>query len=135
MSLLSISSASSILVACSLYFFICGLSALFLPASWLWASGLPVAVSTELRLAFGVVGAYLSALGVGAYIASRRPAQHRGVTVTLLIGNIFDFAVTLRAVVQGGLPVLNGTAFLVVTVVWTTLLLLALRAENPTTSD
>lgn len=130
MALLQTSSARSILIACSVYFAACGLSATFFPSSWLWVSGLPTTLTNELQLTFGVIGAYLLALAFGAYLASRKPDLHKGVILTLIVGNILDFAVTLRAVVSGLLPILNGTVFLVVTVVWATLLVLARAAKT-----
>jgi hypothetical protein len=130
MSLLSVSASRSVLLASSVYFFICGISAVFFPVSWLWAAGLPGPMTTELHLAFGVIGAYLCAFGVGAYIASGHPGNHLGLILTLIAGNAFDFLVTLRAVTAGQLPVLNGTLFLVVAVVWATLLVLAWASER-----
>lgn len=130
MALLLPSSARTVLLACSIYFAVCGLTAAFFPASWLWVSGLPTVLSNELYLTFGVIGAYLLALAVGAYLASKDPCRHQGVIATLFFGNVLDFAVTLRAVVNGLLPVANGTLFLVVTVVWSTLLALAWKAKD-----
>jgi hypothetical protein len=130
MSLVTTSGARSILRFCVAYFAICGVSAVWFPVSWLWFSGLPTTISNELTLTFGVIGAYMLALAAGAFIASRDPIRHSGLTVTLAIANIFDFFVTLRAVLYGGLPALHGTAFLVVAVLWSTLLLLAWRARE-----
>ena len=129
MSVLSISSARSILVACSLYFALCGISATFFPVSWLWFSGLDTTISNELKLTFGVIGAYLTALAFGAYLASRDPVRNWAVTALLLAGNILDFLVTMRSVIDGLLPAINGCLFLGVTVVWSTLIALALRAR------
>jgi hypothetical protein len=130
MSLVNASGAQSILRACVVYFAICGASAIWLPASWLWVSGLPTSVSNELGVAFGVIGAYMLALAAGAYIASKDPVRHSAVTLTLVIANACDFLVTLKAVLQGGIPALNGSAFLVVAVLWTTLLFLAWGARQ-----
>jgi hypothetical protein len=130
MSLVNASGAQSILRACAAYFVACGVSAIWFPVSWLWVSGLPTSVSNELGVAFGVIGAYMLALGAGAYIASKDPVRNSAVTLTLVIANAFDFLVTLKAVLQGGLPALNGSAFLVITVLWTTLLFLAWRARQ-----
>lgn len=130
MSLVNLSGARAVLRFCSAYFLVCGVSAIWFPASWLWSSGLPTGLSNELTLAFGVIGAYMLAMAAGAYVASTNPAQHSGLILTLAIANALDFLVTLRAVLLGGLPALNGTAFLVVAVVWATLLCLAWRAKE-----
>jgi len=125
MALTDTQSTKTVLWCAAVYFFACGLSATFVPQTWLWASGLPTSVSNELALAFGVVGAYLSALGAGAVLAARAPEKSGTLILTLLIGNIFDFGVTLRAVLAGALPTANGVLFLVVTIVWSTLLSIA----------
>jgi hypothetical protein len=117
--------ARTILLSTALYFAICGLSAILAPSLWLWASGLPTPISNELGLAFGVVGAYLSAFSVGALIASLEPRSHSGLILTLIAGNVFDFIVTLRAVVAGSLPTVNGAIFVAVTIIWSTLLTIA----------
>jgi hypothetical protein len=130
MSLVNASGAQTILRASVVYFGICGASAIWFPTSWLWVSGLPTSVPNELSVAFGVIGAYMLALAAGAYMASRDPVRHSGITATLIIANACDFLVTLRAVLQGGLPAVNGSLFLVVAVTWTTLLFLAWRARQ-----
>jgi hypothetical protein len=88
-------------------------------------------MTNELSLAFGVVGAFISALAIGALIASTAPTQHRGLILTLAIANVCDFLATLRATVSGALPWPQGTLFIVVTVVWTTLLFIAWRCADP----
>jgi hypothetical protein len=117
--------ARVILLATALYFTVCGLSAILAPWLWLWASGLPTAISNELGLVFGVIGAYLLAFAVGATIASMHPRLHGGLILTLIAANVFDFVVTLRAVVAGLLPTLNGAIFIAATIVWATLLTIA----------
>jgi hypothetical protein len=130
MALLSISSTRTILFSIAAYFAICGLTAIFMPVSWLWVSGLPTEVSNELDVTFGVAGAYLLALACGAFIAGANPPSNGGLILTLMIANIFDFVVTLGAVMNRQLPQLNGIAFLVVTVILVTLLTLAWRAAR-----
>jgi hypothetical protein len=105
------------------YFAACGLSAIVYPVSWLVVSGLPTAaLSSELQVAFGTLGAYLLALGFGAGLAAIHPLKHSGVIFILMIGNALDFCVTLKAVVAQQLPVLNGGLFLAVAMTWTALL-------------
>lgn len=122
MPLTSPQGARSILLAAGVYFAMCGLSALFLPVSWLWASGLPTELSPVTRVAFGVIGAYLSALAIGAMIAARNPHANLGLILTLTIANLLDFIVTLQGIIRGQLPALNGGLFLAVAMIWTTLL-------------
>jgi hypothetical protein len=111
-----------ILWSSAVYFAACGISAIAYPASWLFVSGLPTTVSTELSLAFGVVGAYLLAFAFGSGISALAPGKHPGLILTLVVGNIFDFCVTLKAVVAQELPILNGGLFIAVTVAWAVLL-------------
>lgn len=125
MSLTDRQSARSVLWATAIYLFACALSAIFLPSSWLWASGLPTTVSNELGLAFAVFGAYLMALGVGALIASVAPEKNSGLILTLLLCNVFDFLATLSAVIKGDLPAIHGAILVAVTLIWSTLLFLA----------
>jgi hypothetical protein len=130
MALLSIPSTRTILLSVAAYFAACGLSAIFMPVSWLWVSGLPTEISNELGLTFGVVGAYLLALACGSLIAAANPAGNGGLILTLMIANVFDFLVTLRAVMNHQLPKWHGIGFLIVTVILSTLLTLAWRAAS-----
>jgi hypothetical protein len=79
-------------------------------------------MTSELQLAFGALGAYLLALACGAGIAAIHPLKHPGIILTLMLGNFFDFCVTLKAVVAQQLPILNGGLFLAVAMAWTVLL-------------
>jgi hypothetical protein len=113
----------TVLWASMAYFGLCGLSAILYPVSWLLVSGLPsAALSSELKVAFGALGAYLLALAFGAGLAAIHPLKHPGVIVTLLVGNILDFCVTLKAVVAQQLPALNGGLFLAIAMTWAALL-------------
>jgi hypothetical protein len=116
-----------ILTAFAVYLLVCGGSAIFIPSTWLWAAGLASTVTSELALVFGVLGAYLLALATGSWIASLNAPQNRGLIIVLLVSQILDFLSTLLAVYNGSLPRIPGTLFLVVTVVWSTLLSLVLR--------
>lgn len=105
------------------YFAACGISAITYPVSWLLVSGLPqTALTPELQVAFGALGAYLLALAVGAGIAALHPTKHPGLISVLALGNFFDFCVTLRAVAAQQLPVLNGGLFLVIAMTWSVLI-------------
>lgn len=129
MTVINESGARKVLTAFAAYLFICGGSAIFFPASWLWTAGLHTAVSPELGLVFGVLGSYLLSLSIGAWVASRSPVKHQGIIAVLLASQICDFFATLLAVYNGSLPRLSGTGFLVVTVIWSTVLGLAWRAS------
>ncbi|MFN4895835.1 MAG: hypothetical protein ACK5GN_00985 [Pseudomonadota bacterium] len=118
----NLSNPSSLLAVFAAYLFVCGASAILFPTSWLWSAGLPTSLSPELSLVFGVLGAYLLSLAVAAWIASRNPVINQSIVKILLISQVLDFFTTLQAVYSGGLPRLPGTLFLVVTVVWSTLL-------------
>jgi len=112
----------TVLWAAVAYFGACGVSAIIYPVSWLFVSGLPTTLSSELQLAFGALGAYLLALGFGAGIAALHPTRHPGLILTLMLGNFFDFCVTLKAVVAQQLPIINGGLFLAVAMAWTVLI-------------
>ena len=113
----------TVLRASAAYFAACGLSAIFYPVSWLLVSGLPTsALSSELQVAFGALGAYLLALALGAVVASLSPLNNPGVILILMVGNFLDFCVTLKAVVALQLPTLNGGLFLAIAMTWTVLL-------------
>jgi hypothetical protein len=104
------------------YFFLCGSSALFYPESWLILSGLPSIVSREMGLVFGTLGGFLLALCYGAGRAALSPSSNVGVLAVLLVANLLDFLVTLKAMMAQTLPFLPGALFLIVTIVWVTLL-------------
>jgi hypothetical protein len=126
----------TVLWASVVYFGACGASAIFYPASWLFISGLPMsALSSELQVAFGALGAYLLSLALGAGIAAIHPLKHPGITLTLCVGNILDFCVTLKAVVAHQLPMINGGLFLAIAMTWAVLLsvtYLYVKREHPT---
>jgi hypothetical protein len=103
---------------------------MFFPQSWLWAAGLATNTTPELSLVFGVLGVYLTALSVGAWIAARSPADNHGVIITLIASQMLDFLFTLKGIFSGALPRLQGTGFLVVTVIFSTLLCVALRQKR-----
>ncbi len=113
----------TVLCASVVYFAACGVSAILYPVSWLYVSGLPsTALSSELQVAFSALGAYLTALAFGAGIAALHPLKHPGVIFVLLVGNILDFCVTLKAVVAQQLPIMNGGLFLAIAMTWAVLL-------------
>jgi hypothetical protein len=120
----------SILSLFSGYLLICGLSAVFFPKLWIWAAGLATNTTPELSLVFGVLGVYLTALAIGSWIASRAPAENHGVIMTLIASQVLDFLFTLKGVLSGALPKLQGTGFLVVTVVFSTLLCVVLQQSK-----
>lgn len=109
---------ATILWLLAIYFLACGASAIFYPSLWLLSAGLPTAMTPELELVFGVAGVYLLALAYGAWRAAKSPCTEQGVISVLLAANIIDCIVTLRAVISGSLPTLNGVLFVVVTIVW-----------------
>lgn len=112
----------TVLWSAVIYFAACGLSAILYPASWLIASGLPLtALTSELVVAFGALGAYLLALAFGAGLAALHPLKHPGIIFVLMLGNFLDFCVTLKAVAAQQLPILNGGLFLVIAMTWSVL--------------
>jgi hypothetical protein len=77
---------------------------------------------SELQITFSTLGGYLLALAFGAGLAATHPLKNPGVIFTLLVGNILDFCVTLKAVVAQQLPILNGGLFLAIAMTWAVLL-------------
>ena len=120
----------TILMACSIYLMICGLSAIFLPTSWLWAAGLPTDSAPTLNLVFSVLGAYLAALSIGAWLASSDPVDHKGIIIVLLCSQAFDCLCTMWAIYSGSLPVATGSVFIIATVVWFSLLYRCLQNQS-----
>jgi hypothetical protein len=122
---------STILWSVTFYFWVCGLSAIFYPVSWLAIAGLPTVVTNELALAFAVAGTFMLAMGAAGILAVINPHKQVGLIATLMTANLIDFLVTLRAVVLGQLPMLRGAIFLAVAMAWAVLLALVLfGSEN-----
>lgn len=87
-------------------------------------------MTRELELVFGVAGVYLLALAYGAGRAAISPSTNRGIIAVLIVANILDCVVTLKAVIAGSLPILNGGAFVAVTIVWVIALLPSYRRSR-----
>jgi hypothetical protein len=121
---------STILWSVTAYFWLCGLSAIFYPVSWLVIAGLPTTLTNELALAFAVAGTFMLTMGTAGIMAALNPHKQLGLIVTLMAGNLIDFLVTLRAVVLGQLPMLRGALFLAVAMTWAVLLGLVLFAAE-----
>lgn len=98
------------------YLAACGLSAVLYPTLWLIVAGISADITPLCSLVFGVLGAYILALGVGAAIAARDPGRHYGLVVTILASQLLDFGVTCYATfISGSIPLVSGMGFLVVT--------------------
>jgi hypothetical protein len=108
--------ASRILRFTASYFFLCGVSAIFYPASWLFLSGLPIEISPTLAMVFSVLGGYLVAVGFGAAIAAGDPERNRGIVLMLTVANLLDLCVTLKGILLQELPLAPGMMFLAVTI-------------------
>lgn len=126
---------TTVLWVTALYYGACGVSAILYPRIWLLVAGLPAPIPTptELALAFGVAGVYLLTMAFAAILSALNPETHRGLILTLIVGNVLDFAVTLKAVVAQSLPIINGGLFIAITVGFAVVLLLAylkLRLEK-----
>lgn len=121
---------STILWSVTVYFWACGLSAIFYPVSWLAVAGLPTVMTNELALAFAVAGTFMLSMGMAGVIAAINPHKQLGLIVVLMTANLIDFLVTLRAVVLGQLPMLRGALFLAVAMAWAVLLALVLFNSN-----
>jgi hypothetical protein len=116
---------TSVLWVTALYYLACGVSAITYPKIWLIVSGLPSEVSNELALAFGVAGVYLLTMAAAATLSALNPLTHRSLIFILIVGNLIDFAVTLKAVVAHSLPIINGGLFIAVTVAFAVFLSMA----------
>lgn len=121
---------STILWSVTIYFWVCGLSAIFYPISWLVVAGLPTTLTSELALVFSVAGTFMVTLGAAGIMAAINPHKQPALILTLMTGNIIDFLVTLRAIVVGQLPMVQGALFLAVAMTWAVLLALVLFASE-----
>jgi hypothetical protein len=121
---------STILWSVTIYFWVCGLSAIFYPISWLVIAGLPTVMTNELSLVFSLAGTFMLSLGVAGIVAAINPHKQTGLIVTLMVANLVDFLVTLRAIVLGQLPMVQGALFLAVAMTWVVLIALVLFASE-----
>lgn len=107
---------TTLLWVTALYYCSCGLSAIFIPRLWLIAAGLRPELTPEtqavLWLVFGVAGVYLLTMAFAAALGAIAPSTRRPLLITLAVGNLLDFVVTLKAVVAGSLNMLSGGLFL-----------------------
>lgn len=98
-----------------LYYSACGLSAIFFPSLWLMLSALPREFAPEAQtvvgLVFGVAGVYLLTMAFAAGLGALVPNTRRPLLLTLAVGNVLDFVVTLKAVVAGSLNFFSGSLF------------------------
>ncbi len=117
---------STILWSVTVYFWVCGLSAIFYPISWLVIAGLPTTLTSELALVFSVAGTFMVTLGVAGIMAAINPHKQTALILTLMAANLIDFLVTLRAIVLEQLPMVRGALFLAVAMTWAVLLALVL---------
>jgi hypothetical protein len=121
---------STILWSVTIYFWVCGLSAIFYPISWLVIAGLPTTLTNELALVFSVAGTFMLTLGAAGIMAAINPHKQTGLILTLMTANLIDFFVTLRAIVLGQLPMVQGALFLAVAMTWAVLLGLVLVSSE-----
>lgn len=121
---------STILWSVTIYFWICGISAIFYPVSWLVVAGLPTILTNELALVFSVAGTFMLTLGVAGIMAAINPHKQTALVLTLMAANLIDFLVTLRAIVLEQLPMVRGALFLAVAMTWAVLLALVLFASE-----
>jgi hypothetical protein len=121
---------STILWSVTIYFWVCGLSAIFYPISWLVIAGLPTVMTNELSLVFSLAGTFMLSLGVAGIVAAINPHKQTGLILTLMVANLVDFLVTLRAIVLGQLPMVQGALFLAVAMTWVVLIALILFASE-----
>jgi len=114
--------------AAAAYLCICGLSAIAIPQSWLAVAGLSGEMTNEARLAFGVAGTFMLALGCGGVLAAVNPRAHVGLIVTMALANVIDFILTLISTCTGRIPFSRGLLFLAIALAWSfALILLSFR--------
>lgn len=109
----SCKTTSRILTAIGLYYLACVVSAILVPVIWIRVSGISLELSPQNTLLFGVIGAYMSTASYVAFTAARS-VEHRNVLVkSLLLANFLDAFVTVRAIINGALPVKSGGLFMI----------------------
>jgi|694.fasta_scaffold05946_10 hypothetical protein len=120
---------TTLLWVTALYYCACGLSAIFIPSLWLLAAGLSTEMTPEaqsvLWLVFGVAGVYLLTMAFGATLGAISPSTRRPLLLTLAVGNLIDFVITLKAVVAGSLNMISGGLFLAVAAAFGVLLFIS----------
>jgi hypothetical protein len=87
-------------------------------------------MTNELSLVFSLAGTFMLSLGVAGIVAAINPHKQTGLIVTLMVANLVDFLVTLRAIVLGQLPMVQGALFLAVAMTWVVLIALVLFASE-----
>lgn len=101
-----------ILTVIGLYYLLCATSAIFAPVLWIMVAEIPLDVSPQNTLLFGVIGAYMSTASYVAFVAARS-VPHRTMAVkSLLLANYLDAFVTGRAILAHVLPLGSGGLFM-----------------------
>jgi len=116
--------AYKVFLLLTVYYLLCGLSAIFLPSAWTIVTG----VNLEgCPLALELIGVLFLSLGVGAFIAARAPERNIGIAYVLLSANLLDLILVVKAIVLGQLPQLQGAVLFGIDAFWCFLLIATLR--------
>lgn len=105
----------------------CALSAIFAPNLWVQLASMPLDITSSVALLFGVIGAYMAAVSLVSFTASRLPSARRPLIKILIVANALDAFVTTRALYDGVLPIASALSFLGVIALCIGGLLLTLR--------
>ena len=118
---------SYILDTLGVYYMMCAFSAIFAPNLWVQLASMPLDITSSIALLFGVIGAYMAAVSLVSFAASRLPSARRPLIKILIVANVLDAFVTTRALYDAVLPIASALSFLGVIALCIGSLLLALR--------
>lgn len=117
-----------ILALASLYFSICGISAILWPESWYYTAGLIIENDNSTTLVLAVCGGMMVGLAVGGFSSIYFKRDTFSITIALLAANIADLLIVFYMTYNQYLPKVNGVIFGVVDAIWCLLLTLYLKS-------
>ena len=119
-----------ILNGLTVYYLICGTTALFYPQTWDIVAGLN---STSPPLLMAVIGTLMIGQSAGALLVAFGPQKHWGVLVVLIVSTFLDLLIVISAIGAKELPLLNALGFIfidLVCLILFTAILVAIRKMN-----
>ena len=119
--------AKKLLTLASVYFAICGITAIFFPQSWYWAAGVG---GEEWNLPLAIVGGMMMGLSVAGFGAVQHLDKAAPVVYGLIAANVCDAAIVISYTSTHALPLINGLILALVDLIWAICLARVLRREE-----